>query len=88
MVKTPTDLTKTAQAGTPPHLEVTDRFTVNLIPKAHACMAELRSWLRLNKTDIVNRALTLYHFVEAENRAGKKVMILDPDGTLVEVKFL
>lgn len=32
------------------------------------------------KVDLVNRALLIYEFVDAELRAGKQVVLRDPDG--------
>jgi hypothetical protein len=43
----------------------------------------------MSKTDIVNRAITLYEFFEAEMRNGRNLIIEDPEsGKTQVVKFL
>jgi hypothetical protein len=43
----------------------------------------------LSKTDITNRAITAYEFIEAQIRAGKDVIISDPEtGERMSVLFL
>lgn len=72
----------------PPNLEEADRFTVRLIPQAHAHMCDLRTWLRMSKVDIVNRAVTLYHMYEQETRGGNRLAVLKPDGTIEAIRVL
>ncbi len=56
-----------------------DRITVALAPKAEQDLRSLQERTRLSKTDIVNRAITLYEFIEAHMSAGKDLLIRDPD---------
>lgn len=58
---------------------VHDRITVALIPKAEQDLRSLQEKTRLSKTDIVNRAITLYEFIEAHLSAGKDLLIRDAD---------
>jgi hypothetical protein len=39
------------------------------------------------KVDVVNRALRLYEFIDAEIRAGNKILIRDEDGKDYVVKL-
>jgi hypothetical protein len=60
-----------------------DRITVSLIPKAAADLAALQDRTGLSKTDLVNRAITLYEFIEAQTsprngRAGNDLLVRDP----------
>jgi uncharacterized protein (DUF342 family) len=56
---------------------VVDRITVALIPKAAEDLQRLQDRTSLSKTDIANRAITLYEFIDAQMRAGRDVLIRD-----------
>jgi hypothetical protein len=56
-----------------------ERITVALIPKAAADLQSLVERTGLSKTDLANRAISLYEFIEAQLREGKEVLIRDPD---------
>ena len=55
----------------------TDRITVALIPKAGAGLERLQDSTSLSKTDVVNRAITLYEFIDAQRRAGRGLYVRD-----------
>jgi hypothetical protein len=66
-----------------------ERITVALIPKAAGDLKKLLDRTGLSKTDITNRAITLYEFIEAQISAGKAVIISDPEtGETQVVRFL
>jgi hypothetical protein len=54
-----------------------ERITVALVPKASADLQHLLESTGLSKTDLVNRALTLYRFVEESLKAGREVIVRD-----------
>lgn len=54
-----------------------DRITVALIPKASEDLQRLQDRTGLSKTDIANRAITLYEFIDAQMRAGRDILIRD-----------
>jgi hypothetical protein len=56
-----------------------ERITVALIPKAAADLQGLQEATGLSKTDLANRAISLYAFIDAQLRDGKEVLIRDPD---------
>ena len=56
---------------------VVDRITVALIPKAGEDLQRLQDRTSLSKTDIANRAITLYEFIDAQMRAGRDILIRD-----------
>ena len=56
----------------------TERITVALVPKAAMDLQRLQERTNLTKTDIVNRALTLYEFIDAQLRSGKDLLLRDP----------
>jgi hypothetical protein len=65
------------------------RVTVALIPKAADDLQELVDRTALSKTDIINRAITLYEFFEAQLAAGNDLIIRDAKtGESQLVKFL
>lgn len=57
--------------------QVVDRITVALIPDVSEDLQRLQDWTKLSKTDITNRAITLYEFVAAQLRAGNDILIRD-----------
>jgi hypothetical protein len=55
----------------------TERITVALVPKAAADLQYLLDKTGLSKTDLVNRALQLYKFVEESTATGREVIVRD-----------
>jgi hypothetical protein len=55
----------------------TERITVALVPKASADLQYLLEKTGLSKTDLVNRALSLYKFVEESTSTGQEVIVRD-----------
>jgi hypothetical protein len=64
-----------------------DRVTVALIPKAANDLQSLHDRTGLSKTDLVNRAISLYEFVDAELATGSE-LIIRRDGTDHILKLL
>lgn len=60
--------------ATPP-VAVDDRVTVALVPKAATDLQSTHERTRMSKTDIVNRAVSLYEFVETEMSAGAELIV-------------
>jgi hypothetical protein len=54
-----------------------DRITVALIPQAGADLRALQERTSLSRTDITNRAITLYEFIDAQLRSGRDLLIRD-----------
>jgi len=54
-----------------------DRITVAVIPKASTDLQHLQDRTGLSKTDLVNRAITLYEFIDAQLRAGRDLLLRD-----------
>jgi hypothetical protein len=50
---------------------------VALIPKAGQDLQRLQDQTSLSTADIVNRAITLYQFIEAQRSAGHDLLIRD-----------
>ena len=65
-----------------------ERITISLVPKAAADLALLQERTALSKTDLVNRAISLYEFTDAQMAAGREVLVRDADGTVQVVKLL
>lgn len=64
-----------ARPQTPP---IAERITVALIPKAGEDLQRLVDRTHMSKTDIANRAITLYEFIDRQLRADRDVIIRDP----------
>lgn len=54
-----------------------EHLDVDLIPKAGSDLQKLRDRTELSRTDIANRAITLYEFIDAQIRAGNEILIRD-----------
>jgi uncharacterized protein (DUF342 family) len=61
------------------HPQVAERITVALIPKAAEELQRLQERTSLSKTDITNRAITLYEFIDAQLRAGRDLLVRDEE---------
>ena len=59
---------------------VAERLNVALIAEAAQAVTKLQARTGLKKVDIVNRALAIYEFIDAELRAGSRVILRDPEG--------
>ena len=59
------------------HTPTVDRITFALIPKAGEDLQSLQDRTGLSKTDITNRAITLYEFIDAQMKAGRDVLVRD-----------
>jgi hypothetical protein len=64
------------------------KVTVNLIPKAWTAAAESAERLGLSRTDVINRALQAYAFLEEQITGGATILVRAADGTVSEVRFL
>jgi hypothetical protein len=58
---------------------VTDRITIGLLPKVSDDLQRLQDMTSMSKTDIVNRAVTMYEFIEDQLRAGRDLLIRDSE---------
>ena len=68
---------------------VVDRITVALVRKAGEDLQQLQDRTGLSKTDIVNRAISLYEFLDAQLQAGNDLILRDPKtGESQLVRFL
>jgi hypothetical protein len=56
-----------------------ERITVALIPKAAEDLQQLQVRTGLSKTDLVNRAITLYEFIDTQLREGWDMLIRDKE---------
>lgn len=66
-----------------------DRITVALVPKAAEDLSRLQATTGLSKTDIVNRAISLYEFLQAQIDADNDFVVRDrKTGESQLVKFL
>jgi hypothetical protein len=68
-----------------PRPPVADRITVALIPKASEDLQRLQDRTSLSKTDITNRAITLYEFIDTQLRTGRDVLIRDNEAGTTEI---
>jgi hypothetical protein len=66
-----------------------DRITVALIPQSTEDLQRLQDRTTLSKTDLVNRAITLYEFIDMQLREGHDLLVRDKEsGETQLVRFL
>ncbi|MEV4253912.1 hypothetical protein AB0J52_12185 [Spirillospora sp. NPDC049652] len=66
-----------------------ERVTVNLTAKGAAALTELMRLTGDTKTDVINRALGVYAYLESVTQEGGKVYVREQDGSDLErVRFL
>lgn len=58
-----------------------ERYSVTLVPPAVQAIAELTETTGLSKTDVINRAVQIYAFLDAQTRGGADLQLKLPDGT-------
>lgn len=63
--------------GGDPATATGDQFTITLIAKAQADLDRLQERTSLSRTDIANRAISLYEFFDAQMRAGHEMIDRD-----------
>ena len=56
-----------------------ERLTVGLTNRAASELRALRIATELTKTELVNRALCLYYFIEQQRQEGKQLAVYDQD---------
>jgi hypothetical protein len=56
---------------------VTERITTSLVPRAVEELSRLQDETGLSKTDLVNRAISLYSFVAEQLAAGRDLAVRD-----------
>lgn len=62
----------------------TERLHTNLIPQAAADLEAETTASKMNRADVVNRALQLYHFLMEEERDGREICVRDKKTGAVE----
>ncbi len=68
---------------------IAERVTVALIPAAAGDLRRIQARTGLSTTDLVNRAITTYNFIDAQMRAGRDLIIRDNStGECQLVRFL
>lgn len=64
---------------------LTDRITVALIPQAAEDLQHLQDRTGLSKTDLVNRAVSLYEFINTQLKEGRDLLIRDNEAEETQV---
>jgi hypothetical protein len=57
--------------------QTTERITVALIPKAGKDLQRLQDRTGLSKTDLTNRAIQLYEFIQSQISDDREILIRD-----------
>jgi hypothetical protein len=67
---------------------VAERITVGLIPRVVAELERLQEDTGLSKTDLVNRAISLSAYVDAQTAAGRDLLLRDSNGEIERLHLL
>lgn len=70
-----------------PIIKVEQRITVALVSKAAADLTTTHERSKLSRTDIVNRAISLYEFLDKELDSGSELLLRRRDGSTHLVKL-
>jgi len=65
-----------------------DRFSVSLSPRTVEDLQTLKELTGMPKTDIINRGIGLYAFVQQQLAAKQELLLRGPDGSIQLVRFL
>src|ERR1700753_614867 len=66
-----------------------ERITVSLVMTAEIGLRKLQERTNMSKTDLTNRAITSYEFIDAQQQAGRELIIRDRrTGESQVVRFL
>ena len=66
-----------------------ERITVALVPAVAGLLRLLQERTNLSKTDITNRAITTYEFLDEQMKTGRDLIVRDPNtGESLQVRFL
>jgi hypothetical protein len=71
-------LTDDSSAAGPQEEYVITRITVGIIPKAWTELLRLMANTKFNRTDVVNRAISVYAMVDDNMREGNELIFRDP----------
>lgn len=69
-------------------LPVSERYSVTLVPPAVQAVAELTASTGLSKTDVINRAVQIYAFLDSHLRKGSDVILRSSDGEMERVHIV
>ncbi|WP_141205805.1 hypothetical protein [Streptomyces griseorubiginosus] len=58
-----------------------ERYSVTFVPPAVQAIAELTESTGLSKADVINRAVQIYAYLDAQTRGGADLLLREPDGT-------
>jgi hypothetical protein len=72
-----------------PRATVAERITVALVAKVAEELRRIQERTGLSKTDAVNRAISVYEFIDAQASAGQELILRNPEtGQEQLVRFL
>jgi len=66
----------------------TVRYTIELSEKNDAVLDRLATDLRISKAEVLRRALASFSFLEAEERKGHTVVVMDKEKEKIEKELL
>lgn len=72
---------------TPTRVKTVRSITVQLVPKVAKDLARTRKRARLSDADIVNRAISLYDFIDGQLTSGAQLLLRRPGSAEQEVQL-
>ncbi len=65
-----------------------ERYSVTFVPPAVQAIAELTECTGLSKADVINRAVQIYAYLDAQRRDGADLLLRGPDGGLEKLHIV
>ncbi|GCD37997.1 hypothetical protein OEIGOIKO_05807 [Streptomyces chrestomyceticus JCM 4735] len=65
-----------------------ERYSITLVPPAVEAVNRLTAATGLSKTDVINRAVQVYGFIEDRIRDGDEVLLRNRDGEIERVHIV
>jgi hypothetical protein len=63
-----------------PRSTANERYSVTLVPPAVEAIAELTASTGLSKADVINRAVQIYAYLDAQTQGGADLLLRPPGG--------
>jgi len=76
------------ESASKPRSPATERYSVTLVPPAVQAIAELTESTGLSKADVINRAVQIYAYLDAQTRGGADLLLRQSDGTLEKLHIV
>ncbi len=68
------------ESASKPRSAASERYSVTFVPPAVQAIAQLTESTGLSKADVINRAVQIYAYLDAQTRDGADLLLRGPNG--------